>query len=77
MRGQEALLKSCSISRQLIRDSETQFPNTLREELLQLDLAILDLAAETDRFCCVTNQEGTEADASRTLWAFARAIIHT
>lgn len=38
---------------------------------------ILDLAAEVDRFRCVTNYQGAEADASRNLWAISNALVHT
>lgn len=42
-----------------------------------LDSLILDLAAEVDRFRCVTNYQGAEAYASRNLWAISNAMIHT
>lgn len=33
--------------------------------------------AEVDRFRCVTNCHGAEADASRNLWAISNALVHT
>lgn len=51
--------------------------HSLREDIQNLDSLILELAAEADRFRCVTNYQGVEADASRNLWAISNAFIHT
>lgn len=74
--AQAALLRSCCISRDLIQETKS-LPFSLREEIQALDALILDLAAEADRFRCVTNYQGAEADASRNLWAISNALIHT
>ncbi|OJJ47392.1 hypothetical protein ASPZODRAFT_116687 [Penicilliopsis zonata CBS 506.65] len=73
--AQVALLRSCSLGRQLIREDSKS--TVSREEMQTLDSFILELAAEADRFRCVTNYQGAEADASRNLWAISNALIHT
>ncbi|TPR09206.1 Legume-like lectin family protein [Aspergillus niger] len=78
MHAQETLLRSCEVGRLLI--TEGDHPNlsySIRDEIQSLDSLILKLAAEVDRFRCVTNYEGPEADASRNLWAISNALIHT
>lgn len=52
-------------------------PHSIRDNIQNLDSLILDLAAEVDRFRCVTNYQGAEANASRNLWAISNALIHT
>ena len=52
-------------------------PRAITQDIHDLDVYILSLAAEVDRFRCVTNYQGMEADASRNLWAIPNAIIHT
>ncbi|KAL4997479.1 hypothetical protein BDV10DRAFT_195032 [Aspergillus recurvatus] len=74
--AQAALLRSCCIGRELIRETKA-LPFSLREEIQAVDSLILDLAAEADRFRCVTNYQGAEADASRNLWAISNFLIHT
>ncbi|KAH1272476.1 hypothetical protein KXX16_001326 [Aspergillus fumigatus] len=80
------LLRSCQIGRQLIRENSNNesiprpdqgLPHSIGEEIRALDALILELAAEADRFLCVTNYQGPEADASRNLWAISNALIHT
>ncbi|KAI2955055.1 hypothetical protein CBS147323_9690 [Aspergillus niger] len=69
---------SCEVGRLLI--TEGDHPNlsySIRDEIQSLDSLILKLAAEVDRFRCVTNYEGPEADASRNLWAISNALIQT
>ncbi|KAF9893326.1 hypothetical protein FE257_011758 [Aspergillus nanangensis] len=77
--GQTVLFRSCCIARQLLVDnnSDSQLPRSFGDDLRGLDSYIMDLAAEADRFRCVTNYQGAEADASRNLWAISNAIIHT
>nr|XP_001399579.2 Zn(II)2Cys6 transcription factor [Aspergillus niger CBS 513.88] len=78
MHAQETLLRSCEVGRLLI--TEGDHPNlsySIRDEIQSLDSLILKLAAEVDRFRCVTNYEGPEADASRNLWAISNALIQT
>jgi hypothetical protein len=79
VKAQAALLRSCCIGRELTRELRTGqgVSFSIREEIQDLDSLILDLAAEADRFRCVTNNQGAEADASRNLWAISNAIIHT
>ena len=47
------------------------------EDIQSLESYIMDLAAEADRFRCVTNYQGTEANASCNQWAISSALIHT
>lgn len=47
------------------------------QEIQSLDSYIMELAAEADRFRCVTNYQSAEADASRNQWAISNALIHT
>ncbi|KAL4932177.1 Zn(II)2Cys6 transcription factor [Aspergillus undulatus] len=77
--AQVALLRSCSIARALIRETSInpRLPASTSEDIQNLEVFILSLAAEVDRFRCVTHYQGTEADASRNLWAIANALIHT
>ncbi|KAL4765789.1 uncharacterized protein BDW70DRAFT_167588 [Aspergillus foveolatus] len=79
VKAQGALLRSCCIGRGLIQELRTgqSLSFSIREEIQDLDSLILDLAAEADRFRCVTNYQGAEADASRNLWAISNALIHT
>lgn len=80
MNAQTILLRSCFIGRQLIRegnDDRSGLPNSLRDEIKNLDSSILELAAEADRYRCVANCQGTEADAERNLWAMSTALLHT
>ncbi|KAJ5107393.1 Zn(II)2Cys6 transcription factor [Penicillium angulare] len=77
--AQVALLRSCCIGRQLlvISNDTSSLPASLREDIQELEYFILELAAECDRFRCITNYQGPEADASRSLWAISNALIHT
>ncbi|PYH36105.1 fungal specific transcription factor domain-containing protein [Aspergillus neoniger CBS 115656] len=69
---------SCEVGRQLITEGHhSNLSNSIREEIQTLDSFILELAAEVDRFRCITNYEGPEADASRNLWAITNGLIHT
>lgn len=86
MNAEVVLLRSCQIGRQLIRENSNNesiprpdqgLPHSIGEEIRALDALILELAAEADRFLCVTNYQGPEADASRNLWAISNALIHT
>ncbi|KAL3430412.1 hypothetical protein BDV09DRAFT_202227 [Aspergillus tetrazonus] len=79
VKAQAALLRSCCIGRELIQELRTgrTLSFSIREEIQNLDSLILDLAAEADRFRCVTNYQGAEANASRNLWAISNALIHT
>ncbi|EAA59457.1 hypothetical protein AN3986.2 [Aspergillus nidulans FGSC A4] len=79
VKAQAALLRSCCIGRELDRELRTgqSLSFSIREEIKDLDSLILGLAAEADRFRCVTNYQGAEADASRNLWAISNALIHT
>ncbi|KAL3457649.1 Zn(II)2Cys6 transcription factor [Aspergillus heterothallicus] len=77
--AQVALLRSCSLARTLIHEPNTNptLPRSTTHDIHDLDVYILNLAAEVDRFRCVTHYSGTEADASRNLWAIANALTHT
>ncbi|KAJ5388996.1 uncharacterized protein N7496_000064 [Penicillium cataractarum] len=76
--AQEALLRSCEIGRHLTREGRgATLSHSIRDNVKSLDSFILELAAEVDRFRCVTNYQGAEADASRNLWAISNAIVHT
>ncbi|KAL4982632.1 hypothetical protein BDW68DRAFT_170505 [Aspergillus falconensis] len=79
--AQVALLRSCRLERQLTTENanndSTGLPRSIGEEIRILDSFILELAAEADRFRCVTNYQGAEADASRNLWAISSSLIHT
>ncbi|RAL08268.1 putative Zn(II)2Cys6 transcription factor, partial [Aspergillus homomorphus CBS 101889] len=81
MNAQVALFRSCSLGRQLVganaSNDSTGLPRSLGEDIKRLDSFILELAAEADRFRCVTNYQGSEADASRNLWAISKALIYT
>lgn len=78
MHAQEALLRSCEIGRQLIREGNGEnLSQSIKGNIQRLDSFILELAAEVDRFRCVTNYQGAEADASRNLWAISNAFVHT
>ncbi|KAL3256221.1 hypothetical protein ABHI18_007755 [Aspergillus niger] len=78
MHAQETLLRSCEVGRLLITEGDhSNLSYSIRDEIQSLDSLILRLAAEVDRFRCVTNYEGPEADASRNLWAISNALIHT
>lgn len=79
MNAQSVFLRSCCIGRQLIREGNntTGLPRSVWEDIQNLDSYIIELAAEADRFRCVTNYQGPEADASRNLWAISNAVIHT
>ncbi|GKZ63155.1 hypothetical protein AnigIFM49718_011224 [Aspergillus niger] len=69
---------SCEVGRLLITEGDhSNLSYSIRDEIQSLDSLILKLAAEVDRFRCVTNYEGPEADASRNLWAISNALIHT
>ncbi|PYI08373.1 Zn(II)2Cys6 transcription factor [Aspergillus sclerotiicarbonarius CBS 121057] len=78
MNAQVVLLRSCSIGRQLIREDNNnpRFPSSLGDEIKHLDSSILELTAEADRYRCVANCQGTEADAERNLWAISNALLH-
>ncbi|KAJ0426782.1 putative Zn(II)2Cys6 transcription factor [Aspergillus carlsbadensis] len=77
--AQVALLRSSSIARSLIREQTTNptLPRSTAQDIHDLEAYILSLASEIDRFRCVTHYQGTEADASRNLWAISNALIHT
>jgi hypothetical protein len=77
--AQVALFRSCFLGRQLIREdsSSTGLPHSIEEDIRNLDSFILKLAEDADRFRCVTNYQGAEADASRNLWAISNALTHT
>lgn len=76
--AQEALLRSCEIGRQLIKEGPgSNLPHSIKDNVDSLDCFILNLAAEIDRFRCVTNYQGAEADASRNLWSISNALVHT
>ncbi|KAL4953919.1 hypothetical protein BDW69DRAFT_205499 [Aspergillus filifer] len=77
--AQVALLRSCSLARTLIHEPSTDptIPRSTTHDIHDLNVYILNLAAEVDRFRCVTHYQGTEADASRNLWAISNALIHT
>ncbi|KAL4971398.1 hypothetical protein BDW66DRAFT_165272 [Aspergillus desertorum] len=77
--AQVALLRSCSLARTLIHEPNTDptLPRSTTQNIHDLNVYILNLAAEVDRFRCVTHYQGTEADASRNLWAISNALIHT
>ncbi|OOQ81616.1 Zn(II)2Cys6 transcription factor [Penicillium brasilianum] len=69
---------SCEIGRQLIKEGPgSNLPHSIKDNVESLDSFILDLAAEIDRFRCVTNYQGAEADASRNLWSISNALVHT
>ncbi|RAK98127.1 uncharacterized protein BO80DRAFT_427634 [Aspergillus ibericus CBS 121593] len=83
--AQVLLLHSCSIERQLIQgdnnnnsdnSNNPRLPSSLREEIKSLDTSLLDLAAEADRYRCIANCQGTEADSERILWATSSALLH-
>jgi hypothetical protein len=77
--AQVALLRSCSITRALIRETNTSptLARSTTQDIHDLEVYILNLASEVDRFRCVTHYQGAEADASRNLWAISNALIHT
>ncbi|KAL4733739.1 hypothetical protein BDV11DRAFT_213501 [Aspergillus similis] len=77
--AQVALLRSCSIARALIRETNTSptLPRSTAQDIHDLEIYILNLAAEVDRFRCITHYQGAEADASRNLWAISNVLIHT
>ncbi|GIJ86557.1 hypothetical protein Asppvi_005446 [Aspergillus pseudoviridinutans] len=77
VKSQKAFINSCCISRELARESVESQHASLRDQIQQLYTFICEVAAEADRFRCVTNYSGAEADASRNLWAMSRALIHT
>ncbi|PWY75689.1 Zn(II)2Cys6 transcription factor [Aspergillus eucalypticola CBS 122712] len=80
LQAQSLLHRSCTITRQL--SNETTYdhgclPCSFHNEIKHLDSSLLNIATETDRYCCIANCQGTEADAERVLWAISRVLIHT
>ncbi|GKZ34135.1 hypothetical protein AbraIFM66950_004316 [Aspergillus brasiliensis] len=78
--AQALLHRSCTITRQLSNDpihNQGCLPCSIHNEIKHLDSSLLDIATETDRYRCIANCQGTEADAERVLWAISRMLIHT
>ncbi|BCS02719.1 uncharacterized protein AKAW2_60983A [Aspergillus luchuensis] len=80
VQAQSLLHRSCTITRQLFNETthdQRCLPRSFHNEVNLLDSSLLDIATETDRYRCIANCQGTEADAERVLWAISRVLIHT
>lgn len=80
VQAQCLLHRSCTITRELSHETTHDqgcLPCSFHNELKHLDSSLLDIATETDRYRCIANCQGTEADAERVLWAISRVLIHT
>lgn len=80
VQAQSLLHRSCTITRQLSNETihdQGCLPFSLHNEIKHLESSLLDIATETDRYRCIANCQGTEADAERVLWAMSRILIHT
>ncbi|KAL5359441.1 hypothetical protein BJX96DRAFT_58059 [Aspergillus floccosus] len=78
VRAQDTLLQASSISTELACERNgAKLENSLPARVRTLDSQLLALVAESDRCRCITNQQGAEAFATRTMWEIARAFIHT
>ncbi|OJZ85134.1 hypothetical protein ASPFODRAFT_47691 [Aspergillus luchuensis CBS 106.47] len=80
LQAQSLLHRSCTITRQLFNETthdQRCLPRSFHNEVNLLDSSLLDIATETDRYRCIANCQGTEADAERVLWAISRVLIHT
>ncbi|GLA19614.1 hypothetical protein AnigIFM62618_007729 [Aspergillus niger] len=80
VQAQSLLHRSCTIIRQLSNETiqdQGCLPFSLHNEIKHLESSLLDIATETDRYRCIANCQGTEADAERVLWAMSRILNHT
>ncbi|PYH70926.1 Zn(II)2Cys6 transcription factor [Aspergillus vadensis CBS 113365] len=80
VQAQSLLHRSCTITHQLSNETTHDqgcLPCSFHDEIQHLDSSLLDIAIETDRYRCIANCQGTEADAERVLWAMSRILIHT
>ncbi|GLA93201.1 hypothetical protein AtubIFM57143_010546 [Aspergillus tubingensis] len=80
LQAQCLLHRSCTITREFSHETTHDqgcLPCSFHNELKHLDSSLLDIATETDRYRCIANCQGTEADAERVLWAISRVLIHT
>lgn len=80
VQAQCLLHRSCTITREFSHETTHDqgcLPCSFHNELKHLDSSLLDIATETDRYRCIANCQGTEADAERVLWAISRVLIHT
>ncbi|GKZ24387.1 hypothetical protein AbraIFM66951_001317 [Aspergillus brasiliensis] len=80
VQAQALLHRSSTITRQLSNETihnQGCLPCSFHNEIKHLDSSLLDIATETDRYRCIANCQGTEADAERVLWAISRMLIHT
>ncbi|KAE8371577.1 hypothetical protein BDV26DRAFT_298658 [Aspergillus bertholletiae] len=77
--AQDTLLRTCDLAKELEKADGTKSsqPPTLPDRIRELNSRISSLAAESDRYRCVTNRQGAECFAPRNLWAITSAIIHS
>ncbi|KAF7628283.1 Zn(II)2Cys6 transcription factor [Aspergillus flavus] len=77
-KAQDTLLQTCNLAKELEKeDSRSSQSPTLIDRIRELNSRISSIAAESDRYRCVTNRQGAECFAPRNLWAIASAIIHS
>ncbi|KNG86881.1 Zn(II)2Cys6 transcription factor [Aspergillus nomiae NRRL 13137] len=77
-KAQDTLLRTCNLAKELEKeDSRSSQPPTLIDRIRELNSLISSLAADSDRYRCVTNRQGAECFAPRNLWAITSALIHS
>ncbi|KAB8212437.1 hypothetical protein BDV34DRAFT_218810 [Aspergillus parasiticus] len=77
-KAQDTLLQTCNLAKELEKeDSRSSQSPALIDRIRELNSRISSIAAESDRYRCVTNRQGAECFAPRNLWAIASAIIHS
>ncbi|PIG83353.1 Zn(II)2Cys6 transcription factor [Aspergillus arachidicola] len=76
-KAQDTLLQTCNLAKELEKEDRrsSQSPNLI-DRIRELNSRISSIAAESDRYRCVTNRQGAECFAPRNLWAIASAIIN-
>lgn len=78
VKAQDALLQASCIATELTSERNgAKLATSLPVRVRELDSHLVALVAESDRCRCITNQQGAEAFATRTVWEIARAFIHT
>ncbi|KAE8419381.1 hypothetical protein BDV36DRAFT_136558 [Aspergillus pseudocaelatus] len=77
-KAQDTFLRTSNLAKELEKeDSKSSQSPTLLDRVRELNTLISSLAAESDRYRCVTNRQGAECFAPRNLWAITSAIIHS
>ncbi|EHA25366.1 hypothetical protein ASPNIDRAFT_131021 [Aspergillus niger ATCC 1015] len=69
--------QNCTITRQLSNETihdQGCLPFSLHNEIKHLESSLLDIATETDRYRCIANCQGTEADAERSFYVLAMVL---